>query len=183
MYNTVGVVKNHIRKLHQGQGKCTLRCGNVDGENFGKCLDGQCCSKKGYCGTSSGFCSTSLGCQANYGKCIKDRYGASWGSCPDGQCCNKKAKSYDNSKYEEIIDFLKLYYENPKYLYGFYWLLRARSRHKIDTSVAKTIKFNSSTNSITIEHFNINMTNNSLDSFNNENNAINNNVYNNYCPA
>ena len=66
--------------------KCTLRCG----KGYGKCPDGQCCSKKGYCGTNSNFCSPSLGCQSNYGKCVETRCGKGIGKCPDGQCCSKK---------------------------------------------------------------------------------------------
>jgi len=39
------------------------------GEGFGKCSDGQCCSKYGWCGKSDEYCSLDQGCQSQFGEC------------------------------------------------------------------------------------------------------------------
>ena len=52
-----------------------------------------------------------------------------------------KAKFYDDNKFEETSDFMKLCYEYPNLSYGFNWLLRARSGYKLDARVAKAAKF------------------------------------------
>ena len=43
-----------------------------------------------------------------------------------------KIKSYDDYNFEKTSEYLKLCYEYPEYSYGFYWLLKARSRYKLD---------------------------------------------------
>jgi len=37
------------------------------GEEYGKCPEGQCCSKHGWCGIGSGYCAE--GCQSEFGEC------------------------------------------------------------------------------------------------------------------
>jgi hypothetical protein len=51
-----------------------------------------------------------------------------------------KAEFYDENKFEETSDFIKLCYEYPELSYGFYWLLRARSGYRLDAKVAKAAK-------------------------------------------
>jgi len=75
--------------------KVKNRCGDL----FGRCPEGECCSKYGWCGTATSFCSLTDGCQPAFGSCIygntidyinvKDKCGEGYGSCPEGQCCSK----------------------------------------------------------------------------------------------
>jgi len=39
-----------------------------------------------------------------------------------------------------MSNFIKLCYEYPDLSYGFYWLLRARSRYRLDARIAKAAK-------------------------------------------
>ncbi|ORX54320.1 hypothetical protein BCR36DRAFT_441226, partial [Piromyces finnis] len=52
-----------------------------------------------------------------------------------------KAQYYNDNKFIETKDFIKLCYEYPEFAYGFYWLLKARSGYKLDARVAKAAKF------------------------------------------
>jgi len=51
-----------------------------------------------------------------------------------------KAEFYDKNRFEETSDFIKLCYEYPDLSFGFYWLLRARSRYRLDARIAKGAK-------------------------------------------
>jgi len=51
-----------------------------------------------------------------------------------------KAEFYDKNRFEETSNFIKLCYENSDFSYGFYWLLRARSRYILDARIAKATK-------------------------------------------
>ena len=51
-----------------------------------------------------------------------------------------KAEFYDKNRFEEASNFIKPYYEYPDLSYGFYWLLRARSRYRLDAIIAKSAK-------------------------------------------
>jgi Leucine-rich repeat (LRR) protein len=64
------------------------------GEGYGKCPEGQCCSKYGWCGKAYIYCSLNEGCKPEYGICtqetsIEGRCGEGYGKCPSGQCCSK----------------------------------------------------------------------------------------------
>ena len=50
-----------------------------------------------------------------------------------------KAEFYDKNRFEETSDFIKLCYEYPDLSFGFYWLLRARSRYRLIAKGAKII--------------------------------------------
>ncbi|ORX55376.1 hypothetical protein BCR36DRAFT_185155 [Piromyces finnis] len=52
-----------------------------------------------------------------------------------------KGQYYDDNKFIETKDFIKLCYEYPEYAYGFYRVLKARSGYKLDARVAKAAKF------------------------------------------
>jgi len=51
-----------------------------------------------------------------------------------------KAKFYDDNKFEETSEYMKLCYEYPNFVYDFNWLLRGRREYKIDAKVAKNDK-------------------------------------------
>ncbi len=70
--------------------KCKIKCGIIDGINYGKCPYNQCCGQNGYCGATSDYCSTSEGCQSEFGQCNEIRCGEGISSCPKGQFCNVK---------------------------------------------------------------------------------------------
>jgi len=63
------------------------------GPKYGKCPEGQCCSKYGYCGTTDAYCGKR--CQFGFGKCdspkiaTEGRCGANYGICPAGLCCSR----------------------------------------------------------------------------------------------
>jgi len=82
------------------------------GAEYGRCPDGQCCSKYGYCGIAKAHCD--LGCQPQFGQCqltdnipvatttvmdstiptdipisTNGRCGSVYGKCPEGLCCSK----------------------------------------------------------------------------------------------
>jgi len=65
------------------------------GEGFGKCPNGQCCSKFGYCGVLDSQCLVAKGCQSNYGTCYEVKLtvdgscGSQGGRCPIGYCCSQ----------------------------------------------------------------------------------------------
>ncbi|ORX45645.1 hypothetical protein BCR36DRAFT_414499 [Piromyces finnis] len=41
------------------------------GKDYGKCMEGYCCSKYGWCGKSSEYCAVEDGCQSEFGTCWK----------------------------------------------------------------------------------------------------------------
>lgn len=51
-----------------------------------------------------------------------------------------KTRLYDDSYREKTSECLKLCYEFPEFSYGFNWLLKARSRYKLDVCVVKAAK-------------------------------------------
>ena len=51
-----------------------------------------------------------------------------------------KAQFYDDNKFEETADYLKLCYDYPELSLGFQWLLKARCGYKFNASVAKAAK-------------------------------------------
>jgi len=73
--------------------------------------------------------------RGNNSKAIKNFY---WNR--DMKMKSIKAKFYDDNKFEETTEYMKLCYEYPNLAYGFNWLLRARSGYKIDAKVAKAAK-------------------------------------------
>jgi len=66
------------------------------GKGYGKCPNGECCSKYGWCGKTEDYCSAVKGCQSEYGACNSNepvstngRCGSGYGRCPSGKCCSK----------------------------------------------------------------------------------------------
>ena len=51
-----------------------------------------------------------------------------------------KAEFYDNNGFKDSSDFIKLCYGYPYLSFGFYWLLRARSRYRLNVRIAKVAK-------------------------------------------
>jgi len=88
------------------------------GEGYGRCPDGQCCSKYGWCGKSDVYCTA--GCKPDFGECrntddhplpepvieetFKEKCGEGIGHCSHGYCCSKDGlcgKSYGHCAVSE----------------------------------------------------------------------------------
>jgi len=93
----------------------TGRCG----PDFGKCREGQCCSKYGWCGSTNKHCDVVEGCQKTFGICTGNedesnnnegentdlpltttgKCSATDGRCPSGQCCSRYGWCGKGEKY------------------------------------------------------------------------------------